>query len=310
MVELADALRETAVELDDVMLQTQAHLIGGTAHLQRGDRAEWQRAADGLRLLARRASGAYARPWSGLWETVELVLDERYIEAEHNASVGADAWRAHPIVELSFRSQQWSLLRWRGRHRESADLVRPWVDAPGTASVRVVLACLELDDPEGDRSVLDHFAHDDFADARLQVAQRPLLFAHLAELCVRTTSTAHAPAIERLLQPYSGQLLLSPSTIWVLGAADTALAGLASLQGHRDMADDLFQRGIALEQQVGMAVLASTSRYWYGEHLSRSRSAADRTLARQLVERCLGHFEPINFHLTDRAQRLRSELTG
>ena len=310
MVGLADALCETAVELDDIMLQTQAHLIGGTAHLQRGDRAGWQRAAEGLRLLARRPNGTYARPWSCLWETIELVFDERYVDAEHNASA-ADSWKAHPIVELSFRSQQWSLLRWRSRHRAAADLVRPWVDTPGTASMRAVLACFELDDdPDGGRAVLDHFADDDFADAKLQVAQRPLLFAHQAELCVRTSSTAHAPAIERLLQPYSGQLLLSPSTIWVLGATDTALAGLASLQGHRDVADDRFQRGIALEVQVGSALPASTSRFWYAEHLSRSPSAADRTAARQLVDGCLAHFEPITFHLTDRAERLRAELAG
>ncbi len=311
MVELADALGETAVELDDIMLQTQAHLIGGTAQVQRGDRAGWQRAADGLKVLAERPSGTYARPWSSLWETVELVLDERYVDAEHNASAGAVAWHAHPIVALSFRSQQWCLLRWRGQHRVGADLIQPWLDAPGTASMRAVLACLVLDDdPEGGRAVLDHFARDDFASARLQAAQRPMLFAHLAELCVRTGSGVHAPAIERLLQPYSGQMLLSPSTIWVLGAADTALAGLASLQGHRDVADDLFQRGIALEQQVGLALLASTSRFWYADHLSRSRSAAHRTKALQLVARCLSHFEPINFHLTDRAEHLREQLGG
>jgi hypothetical protein len=112
------------------------------------------------------------------------------------------------------------------------------------------------------------------------------------------------PAIHRLLEPYAGQVLLGPATIGVHGAADTALARLATLQGRRDVADELFQRGIALERQIGAALAASTSRLWYAEHLARSPSPADREQARRLLEGCVAHFKPIGYYLTDRADAL------
>jgi class 3 adenylate cyclase len=312
MIELSDALLESAVALGDIRLQTHAHLNGATARLQRGDRTGWQRAAVALKALACRPNGTYARPWSMMWDTVESVFDERLGDAADNASAGAGTWRALPIIELCFVAQQAMLKRWIGQHRAAADLIRLWVEIPGSAvNMRTLVACLELDDdPVKARAELSRCAVDDFAEARLQAAQRPPVLVNLAELCVRTGSIEHAPAIAGLIEPYSGQLLLGPVSFICYQAADTALARLASLQGDRAAADDLFRRGIALEEQVGATLLASASRFWFAEHLARSASPVDRTEARQLAVGCLDHFESIRCYLTEHARCLLDALGG
>ena len=204
VIELADGLLEAAIELDDIRLQTHAHLNGATSRLRRGDRAGWQRAAAELKLIACRPNGTYARPWSMMWDTVECIFDERYTDAVDNASAGAATWCALPIVELCFVAQQAMLKRWMGQLRVAADLIRQWVEIPGSAvNLRTLLACIELDDdPEAARVVLDHCARDNFAETGLQAAQRPSVLVNLAELCVRTRSEAHAPAITGLLEPF------------------------------------------------------------------------------------------------------------
>jgi hypothetical protein len=175
--------------------------------------------------------------------------------------------------------------------------------------MRTLLACIELDDaPEAARAVLDHCATDNFAETRLQAAQRPSVLSNLAELCVRTRAVAHAPAITRLLEPFSGQLLLGPVSFVCHQAADSALARLASLQGDRAAADDLFRRAVALEEQVGAGLLASASRLWLAEHLVGSDEAVDRAEARQLAEGCLADFESIGCALTEQATRLAHDL--
>ena len=310
MIDLSDALLDAAIELDDIRLQTHAYLNGATARLQRGDRAGWQRAAVAMKLLASRANGAYARPWSALWDTLECILDERYAEAEEIASAGANAWRALPIVQLCFVAQQSMLKRWMGQRDGAVALLRPWLDLPGSAAhLRTLVACFELDnDPAGARAVLDRCAIDDFAEAKLQAAQRPVVFTNVAELCVRTRSTVHAPVIAGLLEPFSGQLLVGPVSMLWYQATDTMLARLALLQGDRQAADALFRRGIALEDQAGAATLASASRLWFAEHLSTSASPVDRAEARQLAVCCLAHLEPIGGYLTEPARRLVERL--
>ncbi len=311
MIELSDDMLAAAIELDDIRLQTHAYLNGATARLQRGDRAGWQRAAIALKLVARRPNGTYARPWSMMWDTVECVFDERYTDADDNASAGAATWCALPIVELCFVAQQATVKRWMGHGRAAADLIRPWVDLPGSAvNLRTLLACLELSEaPEAARAVLDHCATDNFAETRLQAAQRPSVLVNLAELCVRTNSAVHAPAITRLVEPYSGQMLLAPVGFACYQAADTALARLAALRGDRAGADDLFRRGIALEEQVGATLLASASRFWFAERLAGSSSLADQAEARQLAHGCLGSFESTGCYLIEHATRLVRDLT-
>ena len=154
VIDMSDRLLEAAIELDDIRLQTHAHLNGATARLQRGDRAGWQRAAAALKLIARRPNGTYARPWSMMWDTVECVFDERYIDAVDNASAGAATWCALPIMELCFVAQQAMVKRWIGELRVAADLIRAWVEIPGSAvNLRTLLACIELDDdPEAARA--------------------------------------------------------------------------------------------------------------------------------------------------------------
>ncbi|MEO8264534.1 MAG: AAA family ATPase [Ilumatobacteraceae bacterium] len=310
MIELSDAMLEAAIELDDIRLQTHALLNGATARLQRGDRAGWQRAAVALKLVARRPSGTYARPWSMMWDTVECVFDERYTDADDNASAGAATWCALPIVELCFVAQQAVSKRWMGQRRVAADLIRPWVEIPGSAvNLRTLLACFELDEaPDAARAVLDHCATDNFVETRLQAAQRPPVLVNLAELCVRTNSTLHAAAITKLVEPFSGQLLLAPVSFVCYQAADSALARLAALQGDRAAADDLFRRGIALEEQIGAKLLASASRLWFAEHLAGSSSLVDQAAARQLAQACLAYFESIGCYLTEHATRLLQDL--
>jgi hypothetical protein len=99
-------------------------------------------------------------------------------------------------------------------------------------------------------------------------------------------------------------LLLGPVSFVCHQAADSALARLASLQGDRAAADDLFRRAIALEEQVGARLLASASRLWFAEHLAGSASPADRAEGRLLAQRCLAHFESMGCYLTEQATTL------
>ncbi len=316
-LELARALVEAAVELDDVRLQLHAHQIGAEANMQRGDVDGWKQAVDGLRSLARRPNGTYARPWCDLSTTIELIIEERCADAERHVAAIIDTWRAPPLVALCVRAQQWNLLQWRGEYQLAAEVVRPWLDSAGVAlNMRTVLAWLHLaDDPCAARAELDQLATEDFAEVGLQVAQRPHVLFTVSELCIRSGSTVHAPAVQRLLEPYSGQLLVGPVVLWVCQSADTQLARLASLLGQRDRADELFRRGIALEEHAGMKLLVSTSQLWFAEHLSRSESEADRAKALVLVDSCLAHFERTDFYLadfylTEFARRLRNQSSG
>ena len=102
---------------------------------------------------------------------------------------------------------------------------------------------------------------------------------------------------------------LAPVGFACYQAADTALARLAALRGDRAGADDLFRRGIALEEQVGATLLASASRFWFAEHLAGSSSLADQAEARQLAHGCLGSFESTGCYLIEHATRLVRDLT-
>jgi len=165
--------------------------------------------------------------------------------------------------------QFFCLRREQGRGGEVAELVaQAVVDAPEAVAMRAALSLAHLDG--GDRQA---------AWSNLEV----LLDAGCATLANRPTWTAAAvvtaeivadlakdvatEALEQLLLPMSGTLVLPGLNSCCLGAVDRALGQLALARGDLDRAADAFTRAAELEARVGAPTLVARTKYWHARTL-------------------------------------------
>ena len=108
-----------------------------------------------------------------------------------------------------------------------------------------------------------------------------MALGNLAWAAIAVDAREHAAGLRRRLADYEGQMAVIGTGIYVLGAVDRLLAGLADLEGDHDDADRLFAAALAQEQAVRSPPLQARTRHWWGRALLRR---GDVARARPLLE--------------------------
>ena len=78
-----------------------------------------------------------------------------------------------------------------------------------------------------------------------------------------------AAELRRRLAPYSGQLGVIGTGVFVLAAVDRLIAGLAALEGDDDVADTLFAAALDQERAVRARPLQARTAHWWARARQR-----------------------------------------
>ena len=235
------------------------------------------------------------------------LCEGRLDEAEACAEEAGNWGHLLPHAGGAYGVQLFEIRRQQGR----LDEARPLVEAVARlgregATWRAGLAALyaELDMLDEAAAMLPALVADDLA-----AVPRDSLWcgslAYLADAAVATGDRDAAAVLYRMILPYRGLTLLTPS-LSCHGAADRYLGTLAGvLQRGREAAAHL-EAAMAFDDRSGARTWAAHSRYELGRLLARRGRRDDEGRARALLTEALDLADEIG--MTGLAQRCRREL--
>ncbi len=145
--------------------------------------------------------------------------------------------------------------------------------ATGRPEIPLVQSVLASDAAEAGwfdvaRGQLDRLAADEYVGSGA-AWMTVMALGNLAWAAVTVDARDHARDLRRLLEPYAGQLAVIGTGVYVLGAIDRLLAGLAALEGDDEAAEALFAAAIDLERAVCSRPLEARTAHWWGRARKR-----------------------------------------
>lgn len=132
---------------------------------------------------------------------------------------------------------------------------------------------------------LQGLADGDFPVLRMRI-WTDFVLALLTEVCVRTNSVDHLPALREGLARSEAELIVGYHASACLGARDRFSGILAAMAGDTSEANDLFERTLKLEARLDSAPLQARTRYWWAWALRRSGDPFEVERARVLLDAC------------------------
>ena len=250
------------------------------ARLARGDRAGF----DHDRALAADSKDRWHRALAAEWDALLALADGRWDTVEAHADRALDDYPG----DTNFRnvhSGQIFILYWEtGRLAGIAPLIQSAAQtSPGIAAWPAVLALTYLE--TGDREAVTRLlpALSENIDRAAHDFGLTITLALTVEVAARLGDHDTVARAARLLEPYTGQLVVVGSGMHIHGAVDRFLAIAAGLAGHAKRANDLFLAAVHLEEQIHAVPLVNRTKYWHATELNLSASSADRRRARSLL---------------------------
>ena len=303
----AEELIEVATRCDAAEFAIRGHAYRMHALLELGQVSDGEAAYESYKKTAK----ALRQP-QHLWHVhvfraVRLTMEGRFAEAERQADEG---WRGgmraqEPLADQLHALQIAVLRQLQGRLEEALPAVREMARRfPAIRAWQLTLSgfLAELGSVEEARAGFERQAANGFEDVQRDLQWVPSMI-RLADTCYWLEDSERAAVLERMLEPYSGQVVVVGRAASCQGPVDLYLGRLAVVQGHHDEAIRRFEAAIELAERIGDRPFALEARYGLGRALAerarphdRERALAEFTLAldgadamgmRRLVERAL-----------------------
>ena len=235
-----------------------------------GDREHFEADRTGLHALGHEFGGQYER-WARQYDAVAALLDGRFDEVQPAADAALSVLEHPQPNDVNIHAGQTVLL-----HRElgtAGDLVPVMEEIverePGIVGFRAAYAVsIASSDPVAAAKQLDILAADDFNGLSLDVTYVGNL-GLLAETCALLDDSARAPRLRQLLDPQSGTVIVTASTVGALGAADRFLGMLAVVLEDWDEAVARYEAAIALEERLAAPPLVARTKLWFASALEK-----------------------------------------
>jgi tetratricopeptide (TPR) repeat protein len=270
----------------DVFAGVVAYRTPVLAALVRGRRGLFDEALARYRAWADQVRVSYALDHVTFWGGMLALAEGRFEEAKQAVAALAALPLGSPR-RLTFEAVILAARLEQGRHASVAARLQGFVTGSSLDWLQVYRAVLaasyaELERADAARREIALLCADDFALLPLRF-ELPLALRHLAEACALLGDAEHAAALEPLLRPYAGLMLVPFMGTSVEAAADRALGQLAAARGQLDEALGRYRSALALETGFGAPALAARTRYWWARALSERRAAGDLEEARALA---------------------------
>ena len=242
-----------------------------------------------------------------VFRAVRLTMEGRFKEAERQADEG---WRGgmraqEPLADQLHALQLAVLRQLQGRLEEALPAVREMARRfPAIRAWQLTLSgfLAELGSVDEARAGFERQAANGFEDVQRDLQWVPSMI-RLADTCYWLEDSERAAVLERMLEPYSGHVVVVGRAASCQGPVDLYLGRLALVRGHQGEAIDRFEAAIGLAERIGDRPFALEARYGLGRALAerarphdRERALAEFTVAldgadaigmRRLVERAL-----------------------
>ena len=282
----ADEYIRTAEAVGDLRALALASRNRVTIELQRGDRPKFDSAREETRRLADASRASFSRSTVLSWDAAIALAEGHFDDAKRLGAAARDAAVLTQGFGLYYNAVVIGARLEQGRHAQVIQGLESGVERLPSflQAYRAVLAgaCAESGRLEAARRQLDALAEGAFSRI-IHDWSYPLALRHLADCCAWLDARDHAPALERLVAPYSGCLLIAYTGSTIEGAADRALGELLAVQGRFDEAIARYEAALALETAFGAPVLAVRTRYWLARALLQRAGPGDTPRGRALA---------------------------
>jgi DNA-binding SARP family transcriptional activator len=254
---LADELAALAADTGDARAAVNAAHLHGLVDLQAGDLAAFDRSRSRIETLRGELDYWYTDLYLLLWRGMRALLDGRLDEVEPSA----EAMLAHATHEpnvVNLYMGQLFCLRWeQGRLPELRDALIATVAANQRLTVfrcALAMAQTQAGDHAAAREILTELRADDFASVHRDETYTISLGA-LAETAAAVGDVASSRQLIRLLEPYSGLILIGTRGLACLSTTDRLLGRLHATCGETDRARLLLGHAIGLGEGIGSPTL-------------------------------------------------------
>lgn len=238
----------------------------------------------------------------GKWDEAQGLAQQGYAVGQGLAGIDPNG---------PFSVQMFHLNRESGGLPALAPLLRQFLgDSPSESVWRPGLALMlvEIGEVDAARTEFDAIAASDFASLPDDASWLNAV-AMLAEVCHHLDDAQRAQALYRRLLPYQDCNVIAPPLVLLHGATSRHLGLLATAQGQWELAEQHFERGIALDEERGGLPWAAHGRHAWAAMLERRAGPGDREKARQLNAQAIASADQLEMKaLGDRARRLQQQL--
>ncbi|HTO08141.1 MAG TPA: AAA family ATPase [Myxococcota bacterium] len=282
----SEELYRAAEATGDLRFLAAAARFSATIELQSGSRSSFEAAKERLRRLADATRSHPMKVYAFAWDAAVALAEGRFDDAKSLGAQSREAARGMGGFELFYIAIVVGARLEQGRHGQViADLERFVATAPRfLQAYRAVLAtaCAEAGRLDAARRALDSLVEGGFSRV-IRDWSYLLSLRHLAECCAWLDAREHATAIEHLVAPYRGCLLVAYTGSTIECAADRALGQVLAVQGRLDEAIEHYESALVLEAAFGAPALAARTRYWMARAFLARATAGDVTRARELA---------------------------
>jgi DNA-binding SARP family transcriptional activator len=254
---------------------------GAAPALTLGDRPTFERLARRLRDDAGRRGFHALRAYGLQCAALTALLDGDVVEAERVGADAVEAARGHPNFARVQAAQSFWAASESDQLGEILPVARAVVDdndelAVFHAMLGLVLCGCGLDREAAD--VLERLSVRGFRSVPRDILWTATICA-AAEITAHLGASRHVVALDALLEPYAGQLVVVAGGAFVYGAVDRFRAMLAAVDGRDGAAREMFSAAAALERSVGSVPLEARTLVWQlrtlgGDSAERARLAS------------------------------------
>jgi tetratricopeptide (TPR) repeat protein len=225
--------------------------------------------------------------WRGLvWQAMQALLAGRFEEGLARAEEALERGRRiqAPDAENCFLGQALLATISLGRPGELESTLEDMVERYPTIKWGLGRARLHAELGHRDETAI---AFEEAAVAGFDQLERNMMWlvavTVLADVCAFLGDAPRAAELERLMRPYSGQIVLSGDAWTCYGAADRSLGRLAATQGDWEDAETYFRRALDLNALIESPPWVAHTQFAYAQMLFGRGRSRDAELARDLL---------------------------
>ena len=255
----------------------------------------------------------FYRYYNIMWNTLFSAAKGDFQDAQKYAATALDLcqWLPGQDGEGVYGLQMFTIKREQGALLGIEGLVQKFVqDTPQYSHWLPGLALIYTDLGQLDKAkpIFDDLMYNELASIAKD-AMWLTCIAYLSEICHQLQDIESAKILYKALLPYKGFNVLVGSNICTLGSTDRYLGLLAMTIQDTELAQQLLDNAIELNEKHGFHVYTAHSRYELALLLSQTKQPNDRSRAQTLVDEVLAFSQANQMQaLTKKTLTLRSRV--
>jgi tetratricopeptide (TPR) repeat protein len=235
--------------------------------------------------------------WRGLaWHAMEALLAGRFEEALGRAEKALERGRRvrAPEAENCYLGQALLATISLGRPGELQSTLEDMIDRYPTVTWALGRCRLHAELGHREEAAL---AFEQAAVAGFAKLERNMMWlvalTVLADVCAFLGDAPRAAALEQLMRPYAGRIVLSGEAWNCYGAADRSLGLLAATRRHWTEAETYFRQALERNTTLGSPPWVAQTQFGYAQMLLRRGQSGDAELANDLLASALSAAEQL-----------------